>query len=337
MATIDDVCKFMKVKPKNMLKTLVCTDDDGNWIIAVVRGDHDLNEAKLRAATNPSVTLADDTSARNAGFTIGFVGPHAAVNIKNTTVIIDHDAAQDQFWATGANQPDHHIKHFNWQRDLITPLNSSDSSVSSDSSNSSATDPTDQKIIVADIRNAKQGDPSPKNDSGSLSEFKGIEVGHIFQLGTKYTNTLDVHVLDEDQNSREVFMGCYGIGVNRIIAAAIESDLGHDKNGIIWPTNIAPYHIVITPIRYQGETKKLADQYHDQLTEQGFDVLLDDRDERPGVKFNDADLIGIPIRITIGDKSLDNNQVELKTRTQPKPQLIDTDKVITTVINMLNL
>jgi prolyl-tRNA synthetase len=305
-ATIADVCKFMKVKPKNMLKTLICQADD-YMVIAIVRGDHDMNEAKLRAACGFDVHLADDALARESHFPVGFVGPHIAVGRDDVMLVIDHDAAQAQFWASGDNEVDHHVKHFNWKREVLDHV------------------PAD-RVKVADIRNAVEGDPSPKADGGVLRETKGIEIGHVFKLGTKYTHALDVTVLDEHNERRSVIMGCYGIGINRILAAAIERDApgnaGHDDKGIIWPAAIAPYAVLITPIKFEGEMRDTACGLASSLEQLGIDVLIDDRDERPGVKFNDADLIGIPIRVTIGDKALKDGKVEIKPRTAADPELV---------------
>ena len=299
-ATIEDVSKFMKVKPPHMLKTLVFKAD-GTWVVAVVRGDHELNEGKLKAAIGAQVLeLADEAEAKEAGFVIGFVGPHVPVSCKT---YVDPDAAQGQFWACGANEVDHHVKHFNWQRDLIDHVD-------------------DDCVVVADIRNAMGGDPSPQNDGGVLTESHGIELGHVFKLGSKYTDAFGVTVLDEQQQSRPVLMGCYGIGVNRIIAGWIESDAGHDDSGVIWPMAIAPYQVVITPIKYEGAVQAAADEIYEALSSAGIDVLLDDRDERPGVKFNDADLIGIPLRITVGDRGLKNDEVEFKARTADEPHMV---------------
>ena len=307
MASIEDVCKFMKVKPRNMLKTLVLKADD-QWVVAVVRGDHELNEGKLKAACGlASLAMADETQAKAAGFAIGFVGPHVKVSCKT---YVDPDAAQEQFWATGANEVDHHVKHFNWKRDTAGA-----------------------QITVADIRNAVDGDPSPRS-AGTLHVSKGIEIGHVFKLGTKYTAALGVTVLDAEQKTRPVIMGCYGIGINRILAAALEYEGGHDDRGIIWPMSLAPYHVVITPIRYDpgSQTQQVADDLYDKFTAAGIDVLLDDRDERPGVKFNDADLIGIPLRITIGDKGLANGEVEFKPRTAEKAEMVKVDAIMDRVI-----
>lgn len=186
---------------------------------------------------------------------------------------------------------DHHIKHFNWKREVL------DKGV---------------EVHVADIRNAMDGDPSPLNDGGILCASKGIEVGHVFKLGAKYSDAMGFAVLDEKQQKRSVIMGCYGIGIGRIIASAIE--MNHDENGIVWPASIAPFDALITPIKYEGEAREVTDRLEAQLTAAGLDVLVDDRDERPGPKFKDADLIGIPIRLTIGDKALAQGCVEMVKR-----------------------
>jgi len=332
---IDDVGKFMKVKPKNMLKSLVCGDAKNGWVLAIVRGDHELNEGKLKTAAGRPVALADEAEARAAGFTIGFVGPQSVVGRDNVTLIVDHDAAIDQFWVTGANEADHHVKYFNWKRDALDAIQC--------------------KIVVADIRNALAGDPSPKNDGGVLQAQKGIEIGHVFKLGTKYTTAMNVTVLN-DQNGRDpIIMGCYGIGVNRILAAAIERQGGHDENGIIWPASLAPYAVCITTIRHEGAMKetalKLAAELEgatlrpsttpafgvDSVTTRpaGVDVLIDDRDERPGVKFKDADLIGFPVRITVGEKALAAGQVEIKSRTAAKPELVNIADASKRVLELL--
>ena len=311
---IEDVCKFMKVKPQHMLKTLVCQSERG-WVLAIVRGDHDLNESKL------GLSLADEREARDARFSIGFVGPHAAAGRDDVTLIIDHDAAKgDQFWATGANEIDYHVKHFNWQRDVLDQVPA-------------------ERVVVKEIRNAIDGDPSPKNDGGTLHATKGIEVGHVFKLGTKYTNSLNVKVANEKNEQMPVIMGCYGIGVNRILASAIERNGGHDADGIIWPTSIAPFAVLITPIKYEGQAKDVADKLAAELEAAGLDVLIDDRDERPGVKFKDADLIGIPIRITIGEKGLAEGKVEVKARdgsNGSKGEAIAIDQATKKIQEMLN-
>jgi prolyl-tRNA synthetase len=331
MPGIDEVGKFMKVKPKNMLKTLVFkvapkpagapgTSRPENltqplWLIAVVRGDHDVNEAKLKKAALDhfqleQIELVDNPEVRKE-WAIGFCGPDKAVKDPTCVVVVDPDAAQGGFWATGANEVDHHVKHFNWFRECGDKL----------------ADP--RKVQVADIRNAADGDPSPKNDGGTLRASRGIELGHVFKLGTKYSVALDACYLDDAGKQHPIIMGCYGIGVGRILIAAVENL--HDERGIRWPVAIAPYSVVITPIKYDAEMKDVADKLYADLTAAGIDVLLDDRDARPGFKFADADLIGIPVRLTIGDRGLKEGKIEFKLRSSAEPQMIALDQALTAV------
>lgn len=344
---IEGVSDFLKVKPNRMLKVVVFQNkafpdlinemgrehqrlvrESGvdphapsssvrdmpitRWVVAVVRGDHEVNESKVKTASGFDVALADPARARAAGFAVGYISPAASAAdgplALRTMVIADPDAAQGGFWATGADEADHHVKHFNWKREVL------DKGV---------------QVRVADIRNAMEGDPSPLNDGGVLRASKGIEVGHVFKLGTKYSDAMGFAVLDEKQQKRSVIMGCYGIGIGRIIASAIE--MNHDENGIVWPASIAPFDVLITPIKYEGEAKDVTDRLEAQLTAAGLDVLVDDRDERPGPKFKDADLIGIPIRLTIGDKALAQGCVEMVKRdgSLGKGEMVKIEEVIT--------
>ena len=309
--SIDELTAFFKkelktkLKPQNTLKTLVyAVIGESRHVVAVVRGDHEVNPGKLARAVGGSIELIDPAAARDAGFSIGFVGPQTVLDKPDTTLMIDPDAAQDTFWVTGANEPDHHVKHFNWQRDLLDDWSAKPQAA----------------CVVADIRNATEGDPAPgapHTDAGLLRETKGIEVGHIFKLGTKYTDALGVRVLNEKNEQQAVLMGCYGIGINRILAGAIETEGGSDDAGIRWPAAIAPYRVIITPIKYEGAVKEAACGLAHDLEAAGLDVLLDDRPAevaRPGVKFADADLIGIPLRIVVGDKGLAEDAVEFKMR-----------------------
>ncbi len=324
---IDEVGKFMKVKPKNMLKTLVfqargLQSPGLQWVVAVVRGDHDVNEAKLKKSVKETfgvneITMIDSPEVRQT-WAIGFVGPDAAVKRPDTVVVVDPDAAQGGFWATGANEVDHHVKHFNWSRDA---------------GGDKLADP--KKVLVADIRNASAGDPSPKNDGGVLKTSRGIEIGHVFKLGTRYSDALDAKTLDDKGQSHSIIMGCYGIGIGRILIAAIESL--HDDKGIIWPAAIAPYSVVITPIKYDGEVKAAADALYHQLTTSGIDTLLDDRDARPGFKFADADLIGFPIRVNIGDRGLKEGKVEVKRRKAPEAEMVPLTEIFEHVQKALRL
>jgi prolyl-tRNA synthetase len=349
---IDDVCTFFQqnlgvsLQPSGMLKTLVCQAGE-KWVIGVVRGDHDLNESKLRDATGlDDLELADDKQAGQAGFAIGFVGPQVAAQRDDVTLIVDPDAAQGGEWVTGANDYDRHVRHFHWKRDVIDPLAQGGGNRER-CAGAEACEELAPGLCVADIRNAVDGDPSPKDD-GVLRETKGIEVGHVFKLGTKYTDALEVSVLDENNQQAPVLMGCYGIGVNRILAAAIEREGGSDEGGIIWPAAIAPYQVLITPIKYEQEdVREAVDRLAGELERQTIpggergrpvDVLIDDRPERPGVKFNDADLIGTPIRLTVGAKGLANGEVEVKARdgsTGEKGESVAIDQATARIVALL--
>jgi len=357
---IDEVGKFMGVKPPRMLKTIVfqvtgkvggsAADESAgglslastgpggagagesgsgatevppvtsppSWIIATVRGDHDVNEAKVKAASGYTVALADEKAARAAGFEIGYVSPRAVNIVAKTLLLIDPDAAASGFWASGADKKDHHVKHFNLRREVGAKLD----------------DPG--YVKVADIRNAIAGDPSPKAAGAKLETARGIEVGHIFKLGTKYSDAMNFSVLDDKQLKRSVIMGCYGIGVSRTMAACVE--MSNDADGIIWPAAIAPFHILITLMKADSPEHALAaGRIAGELADAGVDVLIDDRDERPGVKFKDADLIGIPLRLTIGDKALAESSVEFKARKVPgKGDLIKFDAIVSHCITALN-
>lgn len=315
---IEDVAKLMKVKPENMLKTVVFKvvprDDDeatkypGDWwVVACVRGDHDVNEGKVRDACGCRIELANVEEAKAFGFEIGYVSPRAVVGKHQTLLLVDPDAAagfddakgKSRFWVTGGDRKDYHVKHFNWQRDLgKDPV--------------AAMGKDDCFFEVASIRNAVAGDPSPRADGARLEARRGIEVGHIFKLGTKYSTAMGFNILDEKQERRPVIMGCYGIGVSRTVAACVE--MSCDDNGIIWPAPVAPYHVLITLIKPDEPSHAAANALAEKLASRGMDVLIDDRDERPGVKFKDADLIGIPVRVTIGAKALAEGKVELKHR-----------------------
>ncbi|NUQ51066.1 MAG: proline--tRNA ligase [Phycisphaerales bacterium] len=325
---IDEVGKFMKVKPDRMLKTIVfqtsnktpgsIAPDGVKWIIAVVRGDHDVNEGKVKAMSGYNVALADDKAARAAGFAIGYVSPRTVNSVPGTLLLIDSDASLGGFWASGSDKPDHHVKHFNWRREVGAMLD----------------DPA--RVRVGDVRNAMEGDPSPRSSGAKLVTARGIEVGHIFKLGTKYSDAMGLAVLDETQQKKPVIMGCYGIGVSRTMAACVE--MSHDENGIIWPAAIAPYHVLITLMKPDDpRQREVAGKIACELVGHGVDVLTDDRDERPGPKFKDADLVGIPIRVTIGDKALEQGGVEFKARKDTgKGQVVPLADVVQTCLNTLN-
>ncbi|HED52745.1 MAG TPA: proline--tRNA ligase [Phycisphaerales bacterium] len=302
MPGIEAVAEHLNLEPSRMLKSIVFQTADGGprrWIVAVVRGDHDVNEGKVRDAIGSPVAIADEAEAKAAGFVIGYVSPRVVCTIADTHLVIDPDATTG-VWATGADERDHHVTGFVWNRDLDMPLPSEEA-------------PVAERIMVADIRNAMEGDPSPRDASSRLVARRGIEVGHIFKLGTKYAEAFDLSILDPNQKKQILTMGCYGIGVSRTVAASVE--MSHDDAGIIWPVPISPYHVVVTVMDPKNtEHTTVADALALSLSEAGIDVLIDDRKERPGVKFKDADLIGIPIRLTIGNKALAEESVEFKRR-----------------------
>lgn len=324
---IEEVGKAMKVKPDRMLKTIVFavtgpapgTPSDAKlpkWVLAVVRGDHEVNEGKVKKLSGCIVAMAPEKEARAAGFAIGYVSPRAVNSVADAMLLVDHDVAQGGFWATGADKADYHVKHLNWKRDVGAAL----LEVS--------------KCKVGDLRNAAVGDPSPRANGAKLEAAKGIEVGHIFKLGTKYSDAMGLAILDDKQQKRSVIMGCYGIGVSRTMAATVEQN--HDENGIVWPMAIAPYHILITMIKPDdAKQRDVAAQLSRELAAQGFDVLIDDRDERPGVKFKDADLVGIPVRLTLGEKGLEQGAVEYKLRKDSgKGELVPLSEVVAKVASI---
>ena len=308
MPGIDLVADHLGTTPAGMLKSLVYQAADPaesgpRWILATVRGDHEVNEGKVKDAAGCPVKLADEQEAKQAGFAIGYVSPRMASRVEGTLLLIDPDAIDGAAWATGSDKPDHHDTGFNWQRDAgdviggLSPDNPS----------------TQDSVKVCDLRNAMAGDPSPRSAGATLSERRGIEVGHIFKLGDKYSRAFDFSVLDQNQKRRHVIMGCYGIGVSRTLAACVE--MSHDDAGIVWPAPIAPYHVLITLIKPEDEASlETCAALAEELAEAGLDVLIDDRSERPGVKFKDADLTGIPVRVTIGPKTLEQRGVEVKGR-----------------------
>jgi len=283
LSTIDEVSRFLKCEPRQMIKTIIY-EADGEPLVALVRGDHEVNESKLsRAAKAGSVAAADPPLIQKVtGADVGFAGP---VGLK-VRVIADQAVTLMRDAVTGANKTDYHITGVNPGRDF-------------------------EITESADIRMAVEGDRSP---SGSPLKFrKCIEVGHVFKLGTKYSDSMSATYLDPNGKSHAMIMGCYGIGLNRIMAGAIEAF--HDEKGICWPMSIAPFQVVICALDMrEDEVTSLAQKLHDDLAAAGIDVLLDDRDARPGFKFKDAELIGFPIRITVGKRGLADGIVEIQTR-----------------------
>jgi prolyl-tRNA synthetase len=350
---IDDVSKLIKVRPENMLKTIVfkvkSTPEDlakfgEEWIVAVVRGDHDVNEGKVREASGcAAIELAEPVQAIAKGFAIGFVSPRAVVGKKGVLLLVDRDAAvsfdqargKPMFWVTGGDKKDFHVKHFNWQRDLGKDPLDAQAHLADQGRSAGGLRGSDKYLMVADVRNALAGDPSPRATGSSLVTGRGIEVGHIFKLGMKYSQAMGLSVSDEKQQKQTVIMGCYGIGVSRTMAACVE--MSHDENGIVWPVPLAPYHVLIAMLDPgTPRQQELAATLSRELSERGVDVLIDDRDERPGVKFKDADLVGIPLRITLGEKALATGGVEVKLRKDAgKGEVVPIDAVIARTMALL--
>ena len=286
--SIEEVCEFLKVSPAQTVKTLIVNSStEGELVALVLRGDHQLNEIKaekLEEVATP-LTLASDEAIKAAvSCGTGSLGP-IDLNIKT---IVDRSAAHLADFVCGANEDGFHYQGANWERDQTPGL-------------------------IADIRDVVEGDPSP-DGQGQLLIKRGIEVGHIFQLGETYSSALKAEVLNDQGKSTTVTMGCYGIGVSRVVASAIEQN--HDEQGIIWPDSIAPFQIALVPLNmHKSElVAECAEQLYKDLAAAGYDVLLDDRNGRPGVKFADIELIGIPHRIVIGERSLKEGKLEYKGR-----------------------
>jgi prolyl-tRNA synthetase len=285
--TIADLAKFMKLPATRLLKTLVVEGADGGLVALFLRGDHELNALKAQKLPAVAKPLRMADAARIAevfGSEPGYLGP---VGIR-IPVVVDHAAARIADFVCGANKADAHLAGVNWGRDLPEPA-------------------------VADIRNVVDGDPSPKGP-GKLSIARGIEVGHIFQLGQKYSEAMRATVQDEQGRDLVMYMGCYGIGVTRIVAAAIEQN--HDERGIIWPAPLAPFDVVLVGLNWEksAAVRERALALYRELGDAGIEVLLDDRDARPGVKFADAELFGIPHRVVVSERGLASGRLEYRHR-----------------------
>lgn len=303
--TIEQVSRLLDLPANQSVKTLIVLgepDKKGQHglVALVLRGDHHLNPIKaekLAGVFAPLSMASEQQIEQSINCTLGSIGPVGLA----LPIIVDRDAAVLADFVCGANQTDFHFTGANWQRDASA-------------------------YTVADIRNVQAGDLSP-DGQGHLEIKRGIEVGHIFQLGKKYSQTMGCSVLDENGKNQTLTMGCYGIGVSRIVAAAIEQN--HDKYGIIWPSAIAPFKLALIPMNMHKSPRiqQVAQQLYEKLMAAGVDVLLDDRKERPGVMFNDMELIGLPHSIVIGERNLDTNQVEYKNRKSGEKQLLDLKEV----------
>ncbi len=289
--TIDEVSAFLGIHAATMVKTLILLAD-GEPVVALIRGDHELNEIKLKnvLGCDELEMATDEVVGKVTGAPVGFAGP---VGLK-VKIVADLAVKGMKNVVTGGNELDLHLKNVNLERDFSASR-------------------------FADIRNVVHGDTCPRCEGGILEMWRGIEVGHVFKLGTKYSKALKAGYLDADGKEQTIFMGCYGIGIGRTVAACIEQN--HDENGIIFPLPIAPFHCIISALNIkEAPVREASELIYQQLAAAGIEVLLDDRDERPGFKFKDADLIGIPLRIVVGSKNLANGTVELKDRKTGKVQ-----------------
>ena len=305
--TITDISAFLDVPVSSTVKTLLVKGEEVDAIALVLRGDHELNE--LKAEKHPLVAaplqwLSDDEIKNAIGCSPGSIG----VVELNIPVIADRSSANLTDFICGANLDDYHYTGVNWGRDCPEP------------------DVFDLRTVTEGDICARAGDDT--SDEARLSITRGIEVGHIFQLGTKYSETMNATCLNDQGKATIMPMGCYGIGISRIVASAIEQN--HDDRGIKWPLSIAPFEVIITPIGYNksGKVTETCDRIYQQLKSNGIDVILDDRKERPGIMFADADLIGIPHRLVIGEKSLDKNQVEYKSRNSENSQDLELASIV---------
>ncbi len=319
-STCADVAKLLDLPIERTVKSIVLATDTRNekgdviaskvWLL-LLRGDHDLNEVKagkVEGLNNGFRFATVEEIESHFGCKPGYLGP--VTTAKPVTVIADRTVANMSDFVTGANQWDHHIRGVNWGRDIPEPA------------------------MVADIRNVVEGDPSP-DGKGELAIQRGIEVGHVFYLGTKYSEAMKATFLDENGKPAFMEMGCYGIGVTRIVGAAIEQ--GHDDKGIIWPAAIAPFEVVVCPVG-AGKSdlvKTESEAIYQELLAAGFDVALDDRDERPGAMFADWELIGVPVRVTVGERSLKEGKLELLKRAGMQASMCDRPLVVSAIKDLL--
>jgi prolyl-tRNA synthetase len=302
--TIEDVASFLGAEPSSFLKSLVY-EADSVPVLVLIAGDRDVNESKLQAALGASaLRLASDAVVQeNMGTLPGYVGP---VNLpRDIRILADLSVQGVVNWITGANQPDKHIRNANLERDF-------------------------KPERFLDIAFAAPGDACPRCENGILEEHRGIEVGQVFYLGTKYSQAMDCSYLDENGKSQPAEMGCYGIGVGRTMAATIEQN--HDENGIIWPVPVAPYEVVVLPLQVNDDAvSNAAEEIYTGLKDAGIDVVIDDRNERAGFKFKDADLIGYPVQIVLGGRSVSSGKAEVKYRASGEKVEMPLERVVETL------
>jgi prolyl-tRNA synthetase len=300
--SILEVSEFLQLPASSTVKMLVVMADN-TPVAVLLRGDHDLNEIKLKKVLGcEELEMAtDEVITKAADAPVGYLGPIG----RKIRIIADTTVKGMRNFVCGANETDYHLKNVNHDRDFVI-------------------------TEYADIRNVTHGDPCPRCPAGTLEMWRGIEVGHVFKLGMKYSKALNATFLDPDGKEQIVFMGCYGIGIGRTVASCIEQN--HDDNGIIFPLPIAPFHCIVSAINPKDEAvSKAAEDIYAKLLALGVEVLYDDRDERPGVKFKDADLIGIPLRMVVGAKNLVEGKVELKHRSSGEMELLSIDDAVSRV------
>jgi prolyl-tRNA synthetase len=312
--TIEEVANFLGMDQTQTIKALLFVTYDeeqkeNGYVAAFVRGDRELNMIKLVNALDipeHSIEFADEEKMGAAtGCVGGFTGP---VGLHDCTIVVDSELVGLKNLCAGANKEDHHVKNVNYGRDY-------------------------KGDIVVDIKNLKEGDPCPVCGA-PVKHTRGIEVGQVFKLGTKYSESMGATYKDENQKDQLIVMGCYGIGVTRTVAAVIEQH--HDENGIIWPMSVAPYHVIITLMKPEDEVQaEVAERIYSELGKAGVEVLLDDRKERPGVKFKDADLLGIPVRITVGRGAADG-MIEYKLRRDEDKIELSVEEGIAKAIEIVN-
>lgn len=307
--TIAEVSKFLNIASSEMIKTLIVRGKEHTMVALILRGDDELNEVKATKhplIASPLQFIDEESILKTLNAPIGSLGPIGL----SIPLIADHHAlAMDEF-VCGANQADKHYQHAAWDKDI--------------------------EIYQAyDLRNVKDGDPSP-DGQGSLRSCRGIEVGHVFQLGDKYAKAMNASVINEQGQLETMLMGCYGLGITRVVAAAIEQH--HDEQGIIWPQNIAPFQIVIIPLNAHKSqmVKEQAEALYQQLSNAGIEVLLDDRNERAGALFADHDLIGIPHRLVVSDRNIEQNCVEYKSRATGETQQISLSTAVADLVKLIS-
>jgi len=305
MGTIEEVAGFLNISQNQTLKAVFYIAD-GEMVFVVIRGDLEVNEIKLNnLLKSAELRMATEAEVIEAGLVAGAASP---VGLKGLKVVADDSVTSASNLVAGGNKPDTHIKNVNYPRDF-------------------------KADIVADIATARPGDKCPAC-GGTYSSRRGIEAGHVFKLGTKYSETFDAVFIDEKGGTHPIVMGCYGMGLCRLMAAVIEQN--HDDKGIIWPAAIAPYHVYLCPL-YREDTKvaDVAEKLYEELETAGIEVLFDDRQESPGVKFNDADLLGMPYRVTVSPRTLQNNSVELKRRSEKESELVPLEEIAARLVELV--